>query len=199
MATYRALRKVLAEEGYADEIEWAQTVGAPKSAEEMAGEAIWVILNSGMKNQIARQIMDRVWPAVMAGESASSQFGHKGKSAAIDYIWHNRERLLCEFIAADDKVEWCESLPWVGKITKWHLAKNLGVDCAKPDRWLVRLASRAGADVHELCQRLADQSGDRVATVDLVLWRACNLGLFDTCCEIVDGLPAGASSTGHWG
>ena len=60
-------------------------------------------------------------------------------------------------------------------ITCWHLAKNYGHDCAKPDRYLTRIAGAEGT--HDLCARLAKETGDRIATVDLVIWRAANLGL----------------------
>ena len=127
------------------------------------------------KYQIARQIWNRVRPVVESGSSASTVFGHKGKSAAIDYVWQNRDELLKKYLAAEDKIEYLQSLPWIGVITKWHLAKNFGHDCAKPDRHLVRIAGEEG--VHKLCFRLSEASGDRIATVDLVLWRAANLGL----------------------
>ena len=186
---YRVIRKALVQQGYEDDIRWAQTVKPPASADDLAREAIWVILNSGMKNQVAEGIAKKLWPVLDAGGSAHDVFGHKGKSDAIDHIWANRKKLLAEFrelSEAEEIVEWCERLPWVGPITKWHLAKNLGVDCAKPDRHLQRLADLAGTDPALLCETLAKTSGDRVATVDYVIWRACNLGAFDHCKEMAE-------------
>ena len=77
-------------------------------------------------------------------------------------------------------LEWLQGLPWIGGITKYHLAKNLGIDCAKPDVHLQRLADREGVTAHVLCERLAKATGYRIATVDLVLWRACATGLIDS-------------------
>ena len=52
------------------------------------------------------------------------------------------------------------------------LAKNLGVDTAKPDRHLVRVAEATGyASPASLCEHLARMVGDTVAVVDLVIWR----------------------------
>jgi len=34
--------------------------------------------------------------------------------------------------------------------------------------------------VQSMCERLASGSGRRVGTVDVVLWRACNLGVIDS-------------------
>ena len=185
---YEELRHQLVDLGYGKEIEWAESVQAPESPEALWREYAWVIINSGMKNQIAEKIWDKVRPEVEGGGSARNVFGHIGKASAIDFGWTYRAMWFRSFTEGVRRglpplafVEWCESLPWIGPITKWHLAKNLGVDCAKPDRWLERVAAastvRPGETVQELCERLSHASGDRVATVDLVIWRACNLGL----------------------
>jgi hypothetical protein len=76
----------------------------------------------------------------------------------------------------DEQLAWLRKLPWIGKITAYHMAKNLGVDCCKPDRHLVRLAQVIDSEPETLCHDLAAATGDRVATVDTVLWRAANLG-----------------------
>src|SRR5437016_14298029 len=91
---YLDLRRQVEALGYTREIEWAQTLKPVDDAMTFWTEFAWVVLNSGMKNQIAEQIWKRVYPAVLNGGSASDVFGHKGKSAAIDYVFTNRERLL---------------------------------------------------------------------------------------------------------
>lgn len=179
-ARYGELRAAVIAAGYGDEIEWAQGLQPPSCGYDLACEAIWVILNSGMRYRIARRIWERLKPHLDGGGPAGQVFGHKGKAAAIDAIWGRCDELLEAFRAAEDKVAWCQTLPWIGPITKFHLAKNLGVDCAKPDRHLERIAVAAGLDVHGLCAELAAASGDRVATVDMVLWRAAEIGLIRT-------------------
>lgn len=173
---YQRLRARVAEAGYAHEIDWAQSVQPVRDALLFWSEFAWVVLNSGMKNQVAQGIWDKVKPAVLAGLSAATVFRHKGKAGAIDQVYRERDRLLKCYLACEDavKVDWLATLPWIGPITKWHLAKNYGHDCAKPDRHLVRISGAEGTD--HLCARLARASGDRIATVDLVIWRAANLG-----------------------
>lgn len=139
-------------------------------------EYAWVVVNSGMRNQVAEKIWDRIKAALAAGETVASAFGHPGKAAAIQRAWDHRNELWAEYMAADDKLAHLAVLPWIGPITKWHLAKNFGVDCAKPDRHLVRLASFEGTTAEGLCRRIAVATGDRIATVDLILWRSANLG-----------------------
>lgn len=147
------------------------------SPETFAREAIWVILNSGMKNQVAQKIYERVIDAIDAGTDISDAFGHKGKVSAIKHIWENKKDLYGAYKASKDKLEFLVRIPWIGGITKYHLAKNLGHDCAKPDRHLVRIANEHGESVDDLCLRLSEATGDRIASVDYVLWRAANQGL----------------------
>ena len=175
----RHLVKALGEIGR-DDIAWSENIQPPASAEDFAQETIFVICNSGMKNTVARGIFDRVMAAVAKDKSAATAFGHAGKTAAIDTIWADRRRLFDAFLAAQDKLEFCAGLPFIGAITKYHLAKNFGVDCAKPDVHLQRLADMAGRSVAELCSTLAKESGYRIATIDLILWRACALGIVNS-------------------
>jgi hypothetical protein len=71
-----------------------------------------------------------------------------------------------------DTMSELEKFPYIGTVTKFHLAKNLGLDVAKPDRHLVRVANRFGyEDVQKMCRDIFDICGDKIAVADLVLWR----------------------------
>jgi hypothetical protein len=162
------------------DIDWAEHCKAPVSAEEFASETIFVICNSGMKNTVARRIYERVMCALHEGRSATTAFGHEGKAMAIDHIWISRSHLFHEYLNAADKVAYCETLPFIGAITKFHLAKNFGVQVAKPDVHLQRLADHENTTAQALCEQLAYETGYRVATVDTLLWRACATGILDS-------------------
>jgi hypothetical protein len=163
-----------------DDIEWSEHVQAPTHPDEFALEAAFVICNSGMKNTIARTIFDRCRGALLNDVPVWTVFGHKGKAEAIERIWRDRVVLLKAYHAAPDKLSFLVELPWIGEITKYHLAKNFGVDCVKPDVHLARLAIAHGTTPHDLCADLARQTRLRVATVDVVLWRACANGVIDS-------------------
>jgi hypothetical protein len=179
---YREICARLLDLGHGPDREWAQNLKPPSSPEELALEHAWVVVNSGMRNTVARGIMDRVRPLLVTGQSVAPAFGHKGKCGAMEFVWRERGRLWADAVVlvGAELVEWCQGLPWIGPITKYHLAKNLGADVAKPDRWLERLARVEGLGVHDLCARLARDTGDRIATVDVVLWRACAVGVLVT-------------------
>jgi hypothetical protein len=67
-------------------------------------------------------------------------------------------------------------LPFIGPVTSYHLAKNLGIDVVKRDRHLVRLAVHLGfSSAEEMCGAFGDQVGEPISVVDIVLWRYCVL------------------------
>jgi hypothetical protein len=161
--------------GYGDEIEWQRELQPCDNAQNFFGETCWVILNSGMKEQIARKIWNRVQDAWAKGIDLSEVFRHKGKVAALNYVMDNHKELFDKYQSADDKISFLQTIPFIGGITKYHLAKNLGHDCVKPDRHLVRIASQYGTTPEELCENLSKETGEKKCVIDIVIWRACNL------------------------
>lgn len=180
---FHRLVEELRNRGFGGDIAWSENAGPPETADHFAEEAIFVICNSGMHHVAGRRIFERVTAALREGRSASEVFGHAGKAAAIDEIWARRYALWGELLGIEDReqmLEFCVSLPWIGGITKFHLAKNFGANVAKPDRHLQRIADAEGATPQALCDRLEAETGYRAATVDVVLWRAAAIGLIDT-------------------
>lgn len=136
---------------------------------------VFVVLNAGMKNQIAEKIFEKFFENKLDLEI----IGHKGKRAAIKEAkskyesWFNRLKAVKD---DENKVNYLETLPWIGPITKYHLARNLGIDVAKPDRHLVRLAEQFDfPDVQMMCRYISRRVEERVGVIDVVLWRYCNL------------------------
>jgi hypothetical protein len=177
--TYLKLKEAIIQMGYERDITWIETLVPPQDPDIFWAEYAWVVLNSGMKSQIAEKIWHKVRPAVISGAGARSVFGHPGKAAAIDLVYRDRARLHAEYLAlpAEKQLDWLRELPWIGPITCYHLAKNYAVDVCKPDRHLVRIAKEYGVTPDELCGKLAKETSSRVATVDMVIWRAANLEL----------------------
>ena len=67
-------------------------------------------------------------------------------------------------------------LPGIGKAAKYQLAGAIGIDVAKPDVHLLRLAQQYGhlateEGVQQFANRIAKLVGERVKVVDYVLWR----------------------------
>jgi hypothetical protein len=188
---FRRIEAALRVAGYGPVIEWSESIQPPADADAFTEQAIYVICNSGMRNTVAVPIFERCMHALRTGKSVKRAFGHPGKSAAIRWIWKRREALFEQYRTTDDVLEFLQELPWIGPVTSYHLAKNLGVDAAKPDVHLERLAAWEGTDTHRMCARLSRQSGYRIATVDSILWQACADGIIDSKAYRKEGWVAG--------
>ena len=161
--------------GYQNEIKWCREMGDINDCtpEKFFEEYVWCVLNAGMKEQVARKIYGRY----MASGNLET-IGHLGKRKAIrdgvenHKVWFN---ILKEH---PDKIEFLQTLPWIGQITKYHLARNIGIDCVKPDRHLVRLAEKFGfTSPLDMCTEIQKSIPyERLGTIDVILWRDCNLG-----------------------
>lgn len=165
----------LLEMGYGDEIEWQRELKPCSDSHTFLMETCWVILNSGMKEQIARKIWNRIQDAWENNVDISEVFRHKGKVAAIKQVKERHDQIFNAYTLADDKITFLQTIPFIGNITKYHLAKNLGLDCVKPDRHLVRVADQYGMTPDSICQYLSKMTGEKVSVIDIIIWRACNL------------------------
>lgn len=161
--------------GYADEITWQRELTECNNHVDFLHETCWVILNSGMREQVARVIWDRIKQAWNNKIDISEAFKHKGKVAAMKFVRDNCRGLFDGYLVAENKIEYLQTIPFIGKITCYHLAKNLGHDCVKPDRHLVRLANYENTTPVEMCEQLSKSTGEKKSVIDIVLWRACNL------------------------
>lgn len=202
VALYLRVREHLAarDADWAEMQRWSNTGRAfPATPDDMAREIVWIILCAGRSAQAARTIEAKVWAAIRAGRPASDGFGYRAKAAAIDRAWNEREQdyaALTKVHAQGDikgLIAWCGSLPYVGEVTRYQLAKNFGCDLLKPDQWLARLAGIPDRPILRadlkfdacmaLCTPLVLATGDSYALVDSALWLACNKGILRVSAE----------------
>lgn len=174
---YYSAREYVVRAGFQEEIDWVEHLPAFASVtpEQFFIEYAYVVLNAGMKQQVAERIFRRF----VDGGFVFDIIGHEGKRNAIMTAWDLHSDWLTKLKAKetlDEQLAYLETLPWIGKVTKYHLARNLGLDVVKPDRHLVRLAREFEFDSPErMCEVVRDTLGVRLGVVDLVLWRYCNL------------------------
>lgn len=139
-------------------------------------EYMWAIMNLGMREQTMRPIYEKFMKTLDVND-IKTRFKNKQRRAAIE-AKENFVRWFGELKCSKDPVEYLETLPLIGKTTKYHLAQNLGIDVVKPDIHLKRLAKHFGFSTpHEMCLRIqSDLKGDEpLRVIDLILWRYSNL------------------------
>ncbi len=189
---YRSARAAVAASSFRHEIDWQTDQDLVTLGEmDFLREAAWVVINSGFRESVARRKFNHISLSFGDWESARyivdnrdtciscalDGFGHGGKIRAIADIAEQVEsygfdRLKKDIL--DDPITTLQRLPFIGPVTVWHLAKNIGCDVAKPDRHLVRAAYGFGFDcVQSFCGEIAKATGERVGVVDIVIWRYC--------------------------
>lgn len=180
--------------GFQSEIAWQNERRlASLTEDQFVRQAAWVILSGGMAERVIRGLFPAIERSFVGFTSASQivrnrarcrrdalrAFNHAGKIDAIVEVAthvddHGFDHVVSRLV--NEGVDFLRSFSFLGPATAFHLAKNLGLDVAKPDRHLVRIAAAAGyADAHSMCRDLASHVGDSVAVVDLVLWRFATL------------------------
>ncbi len=187
---YLTAKEAVIASGYGHEIDWQDTRKLMSLTEsEFLQESAWVILCAGMKEIVIRRIFQNIssvfmhWiDAISIIESAELCkakalviFNHPRKISAILSICKKVSELGFERIRNliyTQGVDFLKTFDFIGPITCYHLAKNIGLDVVKPDRHLMRIANVTKfSNPYELCCLISEMTGDRIAVVDLVLWR----------------------------
>lgn len=187
---FRAAEQGVLAAGFDWEIAWQRDRDVTALSErDLLRESAWVILCSGFREATVRKLFDYISLCFCDWESAAEITRNRAACVATASAkFCNGRKLgaiasIAEVIAEsgfeplrrriqDDPIHQLQRLPFIGPVTSWHLAKNLGLDVAKNDRHLARLAEELGySDANTLCGDIAEATGERVAVVDLVLWR----------------------------
>lgn len=167
----------LCSHGYEWEIEYVRSIKPLNEQDSITffREYVWVVLNAGMREQVARNIFNKFMEKMDL-----DKIRHIGKRSAIRSAIYEYEKWFEQLQKSENKIEFLDTLPWIGPITKYHLARNIGIDTVKPDRHLVRLAEGYGYKTPlELCQEIQKTIPEKLGVIDLILWRYCNLNAGD--------------------
>ncbi len=170
---YNKIKIMLIDKGYEKEMMWINTIPNPVDKDLFFKEYSWVVINSGMKNSVAEKIYKNFWNNESPDFSA---INHPNKNKSMKKVYKRLDLYFLHFIESKNKLMFLETLPHIGDVTKYHLARNLGLSYAKPDRHLVRILSLFDyPNVQKFCKKLSILTDDPIGLVDLVLWRFATL------------------------
>jgi len=180
----------MAAEEFGHKADFFPADGALKFDEqEVLREGAWVILCGGFKEAVIRKIFANFSLCFCGWTSAQEIVENRNicRETALD-VFNNQKKVdaivrLAESIVnlgfdnlksqiLDNPIKALSSLHFIGPITSFHLAKNLGFQVAKPDRHLNKISESNGFEnAHELCEAIAKQTHEPISVVDGVLWR----------------------------
>lgn len=158
-------------------------------------EYTWVVHATGFSAKAVGRFMPRLVGAYgiwsdLAGEEFDDAFervrkvcNNRPKAKAV---WATAKQMAAEVGLAghgwdefkEDRLsspELLKALPYVGPVTCFHLARNIGLlECVKPDLHLVRMAEHWGfPGCVEMCEAMRPE-GMPLGIVDLILWYAAS-------------------------
>ncbi|NPE28134.1 hypothetical protein HNV12_09205 [Methanococcoides sp. SA1] len=187
---YNFAKTIVTDQGFHDEISWQAKVSFEDLDEKtFLREFSWVVLSSGMKNTVIEKKFNLISNCFYKWESASliakncrkcyesaiQIFNNKAKmNAIIDVASRINKQGFSKIkkLIKKNPIQFLQEFKFIGPITVYHLAKNIGLDFAKPDRHLQRIAAmHEYSDVQSFCRDISKHIGDSVPVIDIVYWR----------------------------
>ena len=170
------------------------------SPTEFADMCNYVILAGGFSQKTAKKIHSQITEYLHKNgadfDALFAMFHNKNKINAVCEIWNNKNAMCAEYYGIDNfdyKLKFLSRLPHIGKITANHLARNLGENVVKYDIWIQRLGARySGKELNvdngklnpetkqacdEMFAQMVKETGLPRGYIDVVLWKACQIGL----------------------
>lgn len=174
---------------YAAEIEHVRSIlrAGPEAVTKwfFFRQYVYVVLCSYWKEQIAR----KEWERYFDSGGDLSCISNARKRQAVFTVRPDYEDWYIGMLEAADRLVYLQTMPMIGPVTCRHLARNIGIDCVKPDRHMNRIAAEFGYGssnkvseqieiTTKMCKDIQDDIGgaEYLGVIDVVLWRACNLG-----------------------
>ncbi len=167
---------------------WRLETPAACDDRDLLREYAWVVGSCGL----TPQVMERLWTGLTSafhdwdtGEVAGRAIEVRIAALAVlrnqrkidailtradDLARHPGEMQRLAALSVSHLLAQLATLPWVGPTNRYHLARNLGWDVVVRTGAVPRLAGFLETTPDTLCTRIAAQTGERIRTVDLVLW-----------------------------
>lgn len=186
--SYLRAKRAVIDAGYAEELRWQSDRRLQDITDvEFVRQSAWVVLSAGMRETVVRAVFPSIGEALhhfvppqicsdpRTRSAALRVFRHERKIDAILSLVRIAEQLGTSGLRqelASGASSLLHGLPYMGPATTRHLAKNLGIPVAKPDRHLVRITESFGrASTEAMCDEIGSWLEEPVAVVDIVLWR----------------------------
>jgi hypothetical protein len=217
LSTYELAKTAVIGRGFEHEIRWQNSLSFDDLSEsDFLKELAWVVMSSGMREVVVRRLFPCISKAFLDWESALLIVSREAQCRTRALRCFNNDRKIRAIIAGarivnaigfdnlkgeirHAPIETLRKFQYIGPVTSLHLAKNIGLPMAKPDRHLVRIAALEGyEDVQDLCEDISRLTGDTVPVVDIVFWRFATIephyrNLFGDTHGQYDGFSGGNS------
>lgn len=191
---YFVAKNYVIQKGYSSEIDWQDNLNFNSLTQKVfLKEYSWVVLASGLSDNVVSKVFPKIQKILRNWHSLDYIFRNSvDLEIQLLKVFKNKQKIkallqtsLLIFSTGFVKfknhiskngIAFLKSLPFIGDVTCFHLAKNIGLPFAKPDRHLVRISEQIGFETpHQLCETISVYLVEKIQVVDLVLWRYATL------------------------
>jgi len=191
---YFLAKKYVIQNGYSDEIDWQEDVCFAKLTYQVfLKEYSWVVLASGLSDKVVSKVFPKIQSIFQNWDNLVFIIQNYSKlESNLLIVFNNKlkikallDTVVFVYIKGFNTVKneiylngiiYLKSFSFIGETTCFHLAKNIGLSYAKPDRHLLRISNSIGFNSpHILCELISEYTAEKIQVVDLVLWRYATL------------------------
>lgn len=190
---YQYAEYIINEAGYDKQVEYLRKRMKSEpyktiSIEEFFSEYSWVVFTCGFKADTVREHWEGI-KCMCCGFDISktktltleklldkSPIKNKRKVKAIkqscDIINETFIRKIHNLDCEEDAYNLFKKLPFIGDITVYHIMRNLGIDCFKPDRHITNLTKELELPGEKIFKIIQSKYKEYIGVIDYILWRA---------------------------
>lgn len=191
---YLIAKKYVINNGFSNEIDWQNDVSFITIDQQyFLKEYTWVVLASGLSDKVVSIVFPKMQKIFNNWEDldyiernkvdlkykALAIFNNSGKINALFKTVSLIKNVGFDYFKGkiqSNGLDYLKELSYIGQTTCFHLAKNIGLTYAKPDRHLMRISESIGFETpHDLCSVLSEFIAEKIQVVDLVMWRYATL------------------------
>lgn len=191
---YECAKEITHKSGYIDNINHLQHLMDKKpyksiTIDNFLREYLWVVYTCGFKADTVRKHWNQI-------KKMSCEFDiSKTKEYSFEELLElspikNKKKVKaikksCEIINdtfihkihniqdQNDAKKLLKTLPFIGEVTVYHIMRNIGIDCFKPDRHIVHIKEELGISGEQLFNTILSECEEEfIGVIDHILWRA---------------------------
>lgn len=185
---YFFAKQIVLKNGYEEEIDWQDNVSFSSiTSKVFLKESAWVILAAGLNDNVVSKKFNELSDVFFSWDPTQIVNNMECEKKAL-LLFNNKLKIRAIISVANiivdvgineiknnivtKGVDYLEEFPFIGPVTKYHLAKNIGLLYSKPDRHLVRISDLLGYNSPRiLCEAISKLTSEKISVVDLVIWR----------------------------
>jgi len=193
LTVYQYAEKIVNEGGFNKQVAYLKDLMERKpfktiSVEQFFREYTWVVFTCGFKAAYVQKYWKNIKKMCCDFDIAKakelsfeellevSPIKNKKKLKAIEQSCDIIDECFIQKVHKikdkDEAKDLFKILPFIGEITVYHIMRNVGIDCFKPDRHIVHITKDLKISEEDLFEIICSKYKEYIGVIDYILWRA---------------------------